>query len=82
MIGTVWSILGESNVNVNFMSVGRIAPRKQAIMAIGVDDQPSKETLKKIGEIPAVEEYELNEWREDTCHTLEWIILWTLESDY
>ncbi|KAL0726357.1 hypothetical protein Bca4012_022450 [Brassica carinata] len=57
MIGTVGSILGESNVNVNFMSVGRIAPRKQAIMAIGVDDQPSKETLKKIGEIPAVEEF-------------------------
>ncbi|KAG7622824.1 S-adenosyl-L-homocysteine hydrolase NAD binding domain [Arabidopsis suecica] len=57
MIGTVGSILGESNVNVNFMSVGRIAPRKQAIMAIGVDDIPSKETLKKIGEIPAVEEF-------------------------
>ncbi|KAG2318631.1 hypothetical protein Bca52824_011844 [Brassica carinata] len=57
MIGTVGSILGESNVNVNFMSVGRIAPRKQAIMAIGVDDQPSKETLKKIGEIPAIEEF-------------------------
>lgn len=57
MIGTVGSILGESNVNVNFMSVGRIAPRKQAIMAIGVDDQPTKETLKKIGEIPAIEEF-------------------------
>ncbi|KAL1215775.1 D-3-phosphoglycerate dehydrogenase 1 [Cardamine amara subsp. amara] len=57
MIGTVGSILGESNVNVNFMSVGRIAPRKQAIMAIGVDDQPTKDTLKKIGEIPAIEEF-------------------------
>ncbi|XP_010526972.1 PREDICTED: D-3-phosphoglycerate dehydrogenase 1, chloroplastic [Tarenaya hassleriana] len=57
MIGTVGSVLGEANVNVNFMSVGRIAPRKQAVMAIGVDEQPSKETLKKIGEIPAVEEF-------------------------
>ncbi|CAH8262300.1 unnamed protein product [Arabidopsis lyrata] len=57
MIGTVGRILGESNVNVSFMSVGRIAPRKQAVMAIGVDDMPSKETLKKIGEIPAVEEF-------------------------
>ncbi|KAJ6807826.1 putative D-3-phosphoglycerate dehydrogenase 3, chloroplastic [Iris pallida] len=57
MIGTVGSILGEQNVNVSFMSVGRIAPRKQAVMAIGVDDEPSKETLKKIGEIPAVEEF-------------------------
>ncbi|KAK9060347.1 hypothetical protein SSX86_021051 [Deinandra increscens subsp. villosa] len=57
MIGTVGSILGEENVNVSFMSVGRTAPRKQAIMAIGVDEQPSKSVLKKIGEIPAVEEF-------------------------
>lgn len=56
MIGKVGSILGQENVNVSFMSVGRIAPRKQAVMAIGVDDVPRKETLKKIGDIPAVEE--------------------------
>ncbi|KAK7822861.1 d-3-phosphoglycerate dehydrogenase 1 [Quercus suber] len=57
MIGTVGSILGEENVKVSFMSVGRIAPRKQAVMAIGVDDQPSKEALKKIGEDLAIEEF-------------------------
>ncbi|XP_077225306.1 D-3-phosphoglycerate dehydrogenase [Tasmannia lanceolata] len=57
MIGTVGSILGEGNVNVSFMSVGRTAPRKQAVMAIGVDDEPNKETLRKIGEIPAIEEF-------------------------
>ncbi|KAJ1402899.1 S-adenosyl-L-homocysteine hydrolase, NAD binding domain [Sesbania bispinosa] len=57
MIGQVGSILGEENVNVSFMSVGRIAPRKQAVMAIGVDEQPKKETLKRIGEIPAIEEF-------------------------
>ncbi|KAK7822841.1 d-3-phosphoglycerate dehydrogenase 2 [Quercus suber] len=57
MIGTVGSILGEENVNVSFMSVGRIAPRKQAVMAIGVDDQPSKQALKKIGEVSAIEEF-------------------------
>jgi D-3-phosphoglycerate dehydrogenase len=57
MIGKVGSVLGVENVNVSFMSVGRIAPRKQAVMAIGVDEQPSKETLKKIGDIPAVEEF-------------------------
>ncbi|KAF3435460.1 hypothetical protein FNV43_RR22549 [Rhamnella rubrinervis] len=57
MIGKVGSILGEENVNVSFMSVGRIAPRKQAVMAIGVDDQPSKSSLKRIGEIPAIEEF-------------------------
>lgn len=57
MIGKVGSVLGEENVNVSFMSVGRIAPRKQAVMAIGVDEPPSKDALKKIGEIPAVEEF-------------------------
>ncbi|KAH9297179.1 hypothetical protein KI387_028861 [Taxus chinensis] len=57
MIGKVGSILGSENVNVNFMSVGRTAPRRKAVMAIGVDDEPPKETLKRIGEIPAVEEF-------------------------
>ncbi|KAH7674411.1 Phosphoglycerate dehydrogenase protein [Dioscorea alata] len=57
MIGTVGNILGEQNINVSFMSVGRIAPRKQAVMAIGVDEEPSKESLKKIGDIPAIEEF-------------------------
>ncbi|KAE9618688.1 hypothetical protein Lal_00047463 [Lupinus albus] len=57
MIGKVGSVLGQENVNVSFMSVGRIAPRKQAVMAIGVDEQPRKESLKKIGDIPAIEEF-------------------------
>ncbi|TYG39564.1 hypothetical protein ES288_D12G025100v1 [Gossypium darwinii] len=57
LIGKVGSILGQENVNVSFMSVGRIAPRKQAVMAIGVDDQPSKGSLQRIGEVPAIEEF-------------------------
>jgi D-3-phosphoglycerate dehydrogenase len=57
MVGKVGSILGEENVNVSFMSVGRIAPRKHAVMAIGVDEEPNKQSLKRIGEIPATEEF-------------------------
>ncbi|KAL9231740.1 hypothetical protein vseg_006928 [Gypsophila vaccaria] len=57
MIGRVGSVLGEENVNVSFMSVGRLAPRTHALMAIGVDDQPSSVVLKKIGDIPAIEEF-------------------------
>jgi D-3-phosphoglycerate dehydrogenase len=45
------------NVNVSFMSVGRTAPGKQAIMAIGVDEEPEKEALKLIGDTPSVEEF-------------------------
>ncbi|CAM8974218.1 unnamed protein product [Rhodiola kirilowii] len=57
MIGQVGNILGEENVNVSFMSVGRLAPRKHAIMAIGVDDHPSTQALKRIGEVTAIEEF-------------------------
>ncbi|PWA51833.1 D-3-phosphoglycerate dehydrogenase [Artemisia annua] len=57
MIGTVGGILGESNVNVSFMSVGRNFRRKKAIMAICVDEEPDKVTLDKIGHVPAVDEF-------------------------
>jgi D-3-phosphoglycerate dehydrogenase len=57
IIGKVGSILGRMNLNVNFMSVGRIAPGKQAIMAIGIDEEPDKEALKLIGETPSVQEF-------------------------
>ncbi|KAM6543051.1 hypothetical protein CsatB_007498 [Cannabis sativa] len=57
LIGKVGSILGQEKVNVNFMTVGRIAPRRQAVMIIGVDEDPSKEVRKKIGEISAIEEF-------------------------
>nr|XP_018675950.1 PREDICTED: D-3-phosphoglycerate dehydrogenase 1, chloroplastic-like [Musa acuminata subsp. malaccensis] len=56
MTGHTRRILGDENVNINFMSVCRTAPKKQAKMAIGVDEKPDKETLK-IGEVPAIEEF-------------------------
>lgn len=57
MIGQVGNILGNHNVNVSFMSVGRTIQRKHAIMAIGVDEEPEKEALNKIGKVPAIEEF-------------------------
>ncbi|KAL6496892.1 D-3-phosphoglycerate dehydrogenase 2, chloroplastic [Orobanche gracilis] len=57
MIGRVGNILGESNVNVSFMSVGRVVKRTKAIMAIGVDEEPDKDTVKRIGEVSAIEEF-------------------------
>ena len=57
MIGKVGTILGEGNVNISFMSVGRKSPRQHAVMAIGVDEEPSKATLQKLSDIPAVEEF-------------------------
>lgn len=57
LIGQVGNFLGQHNINVSFMSVGRTARRKQAIMAIGVDEAPDKETLMKIGTVPAIKEF-------------------------
>lgn len=56
MIGTVGMLLGSHDVNISFMSVGRTGPRGQALMAIGVDEEPSKEVLHDIHAIPALEE--------------------------
>nr|GEW15637.1 ACT domain-containing protein [Tanacetum cinerariifolium] len=56
-IGSVASILGKENVNISTTSVYRAAPRKQAVMVIAVDEKPSEEALKKIDEIPAVEDF-------------------------
>jgi D-3-phosphoglycerate dehydrogenase len=52
----VGSVLGEENINISFMSVGRTSPRQHAVMAIGVDDEPSKMVLQKLGGIAAIEE--------------------------
>lgn len=58
MIGKVGNIVGESNLNVSFMTVGRTVKRKLAIRAIGVDRRRSdKDTQKKIGEVTAIEEF-------------------------
>ncbi|KAI5061528.1 hypothetical protein GOP47_0024033 [Adiantum capillus-veneris] len=56
MIGKVGSILGEENVNISYMTVGRTGPRKKAVVAIGVDDEPHQRVLQRIGSLPAVEE--------------------------
>ncbi|XP_057545336.1 D-3-phosphoglycerate dehydrogenase 3, chloroplastic-like [Amaranthus tricolor] len=57
MIGKVGNILAEHNVNVNFMSVGRTSRGQKALMAIGVDEEPDMDSLHKIGQIPAIEEF-------------------------
>nr|GEY35574.1 hypothetical protein [Tanacetum cinerariifolium] len=58
-IGSATSILGEENLNISSMSVGDTTKKKkkQAVMVIGVDGKPSNAALKKIDEIPVVEEF-------------------------
>jgi len=56
VVGKVGQILGENNINVNFMSVGRTGPRASALMAIGVDEKPSPEVIQSLKKIDAIKE--------------------------
>ena len=52
IIGSVGTLLGEANVNIAFMQVGRDHPRGQAIMILGLDDplpQPILDRLNATG---------------------------------
>lgn len=48
VIGKVGSILGQDNVNIASMQVGRKSYGGQAIMIIQTDNKPSKATMEKI----------------------------------
>ena len=56
MIGRVGAILGENDVNVSFMTVGRTGPREEAVMAIGVDDAPPSAAVRQIEAMDAIKE--------------------------
>jgi D-3-phosphoglycerate dehydrogenase len=47
-IGAVGTMLGNHDVNISFMHVGRRAPRSEAIMALGTDERTSPELQARI----------------------------------
>ncbi|MFA6694452.1 MAG: phosphoglycerate dehydrogenase, partial [Bacillota bacterium] len=55
VIGKVGMLLGEGNVNIGAMDVGRKALGKDAVMVISVDQNLSKDVLEKITKIDGVE---------------------------
>ncbi|CAG9464264.1 unnamed protein product [Pedinophyceae sp. YPF-701] len=56
VIGAVATTLAQDDINVSFMTVGRDKPRGAAVMAVGVDEDPSPKTLATLREIPSVDE--------------------------
>ncbi len=48
IIGRVGTLLGEADINIGFMHVGRWGPRTDAIMALGLDDAPPPEILAQL----------------------------------
>lgn len=53
-IGEIGSLLGDANVNIGFMQLGRDRPRGVALMVLGVDDTIAPEILARINALPAV----------------------------
>ncbi|KAI8477119.1 MAG: D-isomer specific 2-hydroxyacid dehydrogenase [Monoraphidium minutum] len=59
IVGTIGMLLARDNVNINFMTVCRTAKNEEAVMAIGVDNEPSPDTLAGVAMIKGVLEYAL-----------------------
>ena len=55
IIGRVGTELGQSDVNISFMYVGRHAPRTTAIMILGTDERVSDGLLQKIEEFDKID---------------------------
>lgn len=54
IIGRVGTILGQSDVNISFMHVGRSAPRTEAIMVLGTDEPTPSALLDQLLAIPYI----------------------------
>jgi D-3-phosphoglycerate dehydrogenase len=51
VVGRVGSILGEHDVNIASMQVGRAAPRGNAMMILAVDDRVPSDVLQRLSEV-------------------------------
>lgn len=51
IIGQVGTIMGQSDVNISFMHVGRRGPRTDAIMVLGTDEVAPQELIEQIAGI-------------------------------
>jgi len=55
VVGRVGSLLGEENINIAEMQVGRAAPRTNAIMVMSIDDVPSEVAQSKVEKLTGIE---------------------------
>jgi len=54
MIGAVGTFLGQHDINISFMRVGRTTVRGRALMAVGLDDPISAEQVEELARIPNI----------------------------
>jgi D-3-phosphoglycerate dehydrogenase len=56
IIGKVGTLLGEADINISSMQVGRLRPRGQALMALTVDEPIPPEVLERIRAVADIEQ--------------------------
>jgi D-3-phosphoglycerate dehydrogenase / 2-oxoglutarate reductase len=56
MIGRVGTLLGQEDVNIASMDVGRLAPREQAMMVLRLDDPVPPAVLARLKQEPDIED--------------------------
>jgi len=56
IIASVTSALATNNMNVSYMTVSRVGKGDQAIMAMGVDEQPTAQLMESIKKVKGVQE--------------------------
>ena len=59
MIGKIGTILGQADINVGSMEVGRERARGPALMLLSIDDPIPPEVLQRIREVPGLESAQL-----------------------
>ncbi|HPU44502.1 MAG TPA: ACT domain-containing protein, partial [Dictyoglomaceae bacterium] len=56
IIGQVGTVLGESQINIAAMQVGRVEVGKEAVMALVIDSPVKENVLEKLRKIENIEE--------------------------
>ena len=54
MVGLVGAFLGEHDINISFMRLGREQVRGRALMVLGLDDEMSPELLRELESVPDI----------------------------
>lgn len=55
MIGAVGTKMGQFDINISSMKVGRREPRGRALMVLELDEEPTAEQVKEIAAIPGID---------------------------
>jgi len=55
IIGAVGQLLGDANINIGFMQLGRDEPRGMALMVVGVDAPVPDDVFARVEALPPIE---------------------------